>query len=188
MNRIISPKKRNGTDFQGLKLIISKKVKISCSLLTFGFTSQAQKFGHINYEELVAAMPERDEAQKTLEKEYNEMKSILESMSVEFNKKLLASQSADTLSETGKKMLAQELQDMQTRIEQYQRNGEQHLAQRQQELLEPLLDKAEKAIKAVATKEGFLYIFDVSTGSQVLFFSDKSIDIMPLVKKELGIQ
>lgn len=168
-----------------------KLVKFMLSALcvcSFGFTSQAQKFGHINYEELVAAMPERDEAQKTLEKEYNEMRSILESMSVEFNKKLLASQSADTLSETGKKMLAQELQDMQTRIEQYQRNGEQRLAQRQQELLEPLLDKAEKAIKAVATKEGFLYIFDVSTGSQVLFFSDKSIDIMPLVKKELGIQ
>lgn len=169
-----------------------KLVKFMLSALcvcSFGFTSQAQKFGHINYEELVAAMPERDEAQKTLEKEYNEMRSILESMSVEFNKKLLASeQSADTLSETGKKMLAQELQDMQTRIEQYQRNGEQHLAQRQQELLEPLLDKAEKAIKAVATKEGFLYIFDVSTGSQVLFFSDKSIDIMPLVKKEMGIQ
>lgn len=169
-----------------------KLVKIMLSALcvcSFGFTSQAQKFGHINYEDLVAAMPEREEAQKTLEKEYNEMKSILESMSVEFNKKLLASeQSADTLSETGKKMLAQELQDMQTRIEQYQRSGEQRLAQRQQELLEPLLDKAEKAIKAVATKEGFLYIFDVSTGSQVLFFSDKSIDIMPQVKKEMGIQ
>ena len=51
------------------------------------FNSQAQKFGHINFEELIAAMPEKAEAQKTLEKEYNEMKDIIESISVELNKK-----------------------------------------------------------------------------------------------------
>ena len=49
--------------------------------------TQAQKFGHIDFEELISAMPEKADAQKTLEKEYNEMKGIIESMSVEFNKK-----------------------------------------------------------------------------------------------------
>lgn len=152
-------------------------------------TSQAQKFGHIDFESLVAAMPEKAEAQKTLEKEYNEMKGIIESMSVEFNKKVLtAQQSYDTLSKASQQLLEQELQDMQTRIQQYQQNAEIQLNQRQQELLDPLLKKAEDAVKAVANKEGFFYIFDVSQGSQVLYFSDKSIDIMPLVKKELGIQ
>lgn len=149
---------------------------------------QAQKFGHINYEELISAMPEKAEAQKTIEKEYAEMQGILESMSVEFNKKMLTyRQQKDTLSQASKEILEQELNDMQNRIMQYQNNAESQLNNRQQELLKPLLDKAEKAIETVAKREGFLYIFDVSTGSQVLFYSDKSIDVMPLVKKELGV-
>ncbi|MBR5434329.1 MAG: OmpH family outer membrane protein [Bacteroidales bacterium] len=150
--------------------------------------SQAQKFGHIDFEELIAAMPEKAEAQKTLEKEYNEMKGIIESMSVEFNKKMLAAQqSYDTLSKASQQLLEQELQDMQNRIMQYQQNAETQLNQRQQELLNPIIDKAEGAVKKIAAKEGFFYIFDTSKGSQILYYSDKSIDVMPLVKKELGI-
>lgn len=150
--------------------------------------SQAQKFGHIDFEELIAAMPEKAEAQKTLEKEYNEMKGIIESMSVEFNKKMLAAQqSYDTLSKASQQLLEQELQDMQNRIMQYQQNAETQLNQRQQELLNPIIDKAESAVKKIAAKEGFFYIFDTSKGSQILYYSDKSIDVMPLVKKELGI-
>ncbi|MCQ2958887.1 MAG: OmpH family outer membrane protein [Bacteroidales bacterium] len=166
-------------------------VKIAIAVLFISglsFNSQAQKFGHINFEELVASMPEKNEAQKTLEKEYNEMRSIIESMSVEFNKKFLAAQkSSDTLSSASKQLLEQDLNDMQNRIMQYQQNAEVQLNKRQQELLDPILDKAEAAIKAVASKEGFLYIFDISEGSQILYFSDKSIDVMSLVKKELGI-
>ena len=159
------------------------------SVCGIALPAQAQKFGHINFEELVTAMPEKAEAQKTIEKEYNEMKGIIESMSVEFNKKYLAyNAQQDTLSKASKQLLEQELQDMQNRITQYQSNAESQLTQRQQELMQPLLDKAEAAIKTVATREGFLYIFDTSTGSQVLFHSDKSIDLMPMVKKELGIQ
>ena len=151
--------------------------------------TQAQKFGHINFEELVTAMPEKAEAQKTIEKEYNEMKGIIESMSVEFNKKYLTYNSQqDSLSKASKQLLEQELQDMQNRIMQYQTNAEAQLTQRQEELLQPIIGKAETAIKSIATKEGFLYIFDTSTGSQILFHSDKSIDVMPMVKKELGIQ
>ena len=150
--------------------------------------SQAQKFGHIDFEELIAAMPEKAEAQKTLDKEYNEMKGIIESMSVEFNKKMLAAQqSYDTLSKASQQLLEQELQDMQNRIMQYQQNAETQLNQRQQELLNPIIDKAEGAVKKIAAKEGFFYIFDTSKGSQILYYSDKSIDVMPLVKKELGI-
>lgn len=171
---------------------MKKLVKfVFVALLACGisFTTQAQKFGHIDFEELVSAMPEKAEAQKTLEKEYAEMKGIIESMTVEFNKKYLSYESqADTLTKASKQLLEQELNDMQNRIMQYQQNAESQLNQRQQELLEPIMTKAEKAIGTIGTKEGFLYIFDTSKGSQVLFKSDKSIDVLPLVKKELGIQ
>ena len=174
--------------FKNRNMKTISKITIAVLLVCgVSFNSQAQKFGHINFEELIAAMPEKAEAQKTLEKEYNEMKGIIESMSVEFNKKYLAAQqSQDTLSKASLSLLEQELQDMQTRIMQYQQNAEAQLNQRQTELLEPIMTKAENAIKTVANREGFLYIFDTSTGSSIIA-SDKATDITPLVKKELGL-
>ncbi len=170
-----------------MKKIVKVIISVAC-VCSFSLTTQAQKFGHVDFEALISVMPEKAEAQKTLEKEYAEMKGIIESMTVEFNKKFLAYEGqADTLTKASKQLLEQELNDMQNRIVQYQQNAEGQLNQRQQELLEPIMKKAENAIKTVATKEGFLYIFDVSQGSQILFYSDKSIDITPMVKKELGI-
>ena len=99
---------------------------------------------------------------------------------------MAAQQSKDTLSKASLSLLEQELQDMQTRIVQYQQNAEAQLNQRQTELLEPIMTKAENAIKTVANREGFLYIFDTSTGSSIIA-SDKATDITPLVKKELGL-
>lgn len=148
----------------------------------------AQKFGHINFEELIEAMPEKTTALNSLQKEYNEVKGLIDEMSVDYNKKLVAAQkSYDTLSKTSQQMLEQDIQDSQLRIQQFQASAEERLSNRKEELLNPIIEKAEAAVKTVAEREGFLYVYDVSKGSQVLYFSSKSIDLMPLVKKELGI-
>jgi len=52
--------------------------------------------------------------------------------------------------------------------------------------MKPVIEKADSAIKKVAKANGFTYIFDTSTGV-ILYFSEQSVDIGPLVKKELGI-
>ena len=49
------------------------------------------------------------------------------------------------------------------------------------------MTKAQNAIEAVAKANGFTYIFDISAGG-IVYFSDNSIDVLPLVKKELGIE
>jgi outer membrane protein len=164
------------------------KLVILTFLLIGASVAQAQKFGHINFEELIDAMPEKQEALNTLQKEYNEVKNLIEEMSVEFNKKLInAQKSYETMSKTSQEMLEKELQESQTRIQQFQSSAEERLMKRREDLLNPIIDKAEAAVKKVAEREGFMYIYDVSKGSQVLYYSSKSIDIMPLVKKELGI-
>lgn len=159
------------------------------SILILGSTvAQAQKFGHINFEELIEAMPEKQEALNTLQKEYNEVKTLIEEMSVEFNNKLMnAQKSYETMSKTSQEMMEKELQESQVRIQQFQTNAEERLMKRREELLNPIIDKAEAAVKTVAEREGFMYIYDVSKGSQVLYYSSKSIDVLPMVKKELGI-
>jgi len=163
---------------------------ICIALLLFSGVSyaQSQKFAHIDFEKLIDAMPEKEVALQTLQKEYKEAQNMIEEMSVELNRKYMnAQKSYDTLSTMGKQMLEEELMQQQQRIQQYQTTAEQRLAERREALLNPILEKAQAAVKEVAEKEGFIYVFDTSEGSQILYFSAKSIDILSLVKKHLGI-
>jgi outer membrane protein len=80
-----------------------------------------------------------------------------------------------------------ELQEIQQRVQNYQVTANQQLQQKQAELLQPVFDKAEKAIEEVAQEQGLLYVFDV--GSRVVLYkSNQSVDLLPLVKQKLGIQ
>ena len=76
---------------------------------------------------------------------------------------------------------------MQQRIQGFQQTAQQDLQQKEAELFQPIMDKAQSAIEAVAKANGFTHVFDLGAGG-VLYFSEQSIDILPLVKKELGIE
>ena len=56
---------------------------------------------------------------------------------------------------------------------------------KRQELLKPIQDRVNKAIKDVATEKGFLYIFD--SGMGVILYSDPAADATKMVKDKLGI-
>jgi len=124
---------------------------------------------------------------KVLEKEYKDMENILQEMQVEFNKKYqYYLEKQDSLSSIAKKAKEEELQQLQERVQNYQTTAQQDLQKREAELLKPIQDKAKKAIEDVAKENGFIYVFDAS-GGLLLYYSDKSTDILPMVKKKLGI-
>ena len=79
-----------------------------------------------------------------------------------------------------------EIQELEQRIKAAQEKAQEDLAKQEEELLKPMVDKANAAIADVAAVGNFTYIFDTSTGF-VLYY-DKGEDIMPLVKTKLGIQ
>jgi outer membrane protein len=54
-------------------------------------------------------------------------------------------------------------------------------------LIQPVMEKARKAIEAVAKEKGLLYVFDMSQGNPV-YASEESLDILPLVKARLGLK
>ncbi len=146
------------------------------------------KFGHINSQELMAIMPERDSAQAVLESFALKLENQLDAMQVEYNKKLQEYMAErDDLTEIIMQAKEQELNDLQTRIQGFQTNAQQEMQKRQGELMQPIVEKAQNAIQAVARENGFIYIFDVSVGSLV-YFSEESVDILPLVKELLKIQ
>jgi len=78
-----------------------------------------------------------------------------------------------------------EIQELEQRIQAAQEKAQDDLAKQEEELLRPMVERSNLAIREVADTNGFTYIFDTSTGF-VLYF-DKGVDIMPLVKTKLGI-
>ena len=150
--------------------------------------AQNFKFGHINSQELLSIMPERDSAEATIQKYAMDLEGELEIMQVEYRNKLndyLEKQ--DNLTPLVKQTKEQELNEFQSRIQEFSTNAEQELQKQQAQLIQPIIIKAEKAIKDVGKENGFTYIFDLSRGA-VIFFSEQSEDILPLVKKKLGLE
>ncbi|MCK4751591.1 MAG: OmpH family outer membrane protein, partial [Bacteroidales bacterium] len=79
-----------------------------------------------------------------------------------------------------------DIQEMQQRIGNFEQMAQQDLQTQQNEMMRPILEKANTAIKDVAQENGFIYIFDVGSGNPV-YWSEKSIDVLPLVRTKLGI-
>lgn len=152
-------------------------------------TAQDYKFGHINSDELFAAMPERDTIIAQMEDLRTELQNTMEIMQVEYNNKLNDyTEQAETLSDIVRQTKEEELLSLQQRINNFQQNADRQLQQQQMELMQPVIERAEKAIKDVAREGGFTYIFDLSRGPIIFFDEEKSEDIMDEVKTKLGIQ
>ncbi len=166
------------------------KIVLVTALLLAGANVFAQnyKFGHINTNELFALMPERDSAQQILQKYAKELEDQLETMRVELNNKYndyLNEQ--ENLTDLIKQTKEQEINDLNQRIQGFETTAQQELQRKEAELFQPIYEKANNAIQEVAKENGFTYIFDLVTRT-VLYFSEDSENILPLVKKKLGIE
>lgn len=159
-------------------------------ILLIGTNAVAQnfKFGHINSQELLSLMPERDSAQLTLQNYAQELEDQLDVMNVEYNTKVqqyLAEQ--ENYTDLIKQTKEQELNDMTQRIQGFQTTAQQEISRKEAELIQPIITKAENAVKEVAKELNFTYIFDLARGG-IIYFSEDSEDILPLVKQKLGIE
>jgi outer membrane protein len=152
-----------------------------------------QKIGHINSQELLQAMPEMKTADATFQTFQKQKQTQLEQMDAERQKKITQwTDKKKSLSEAnqtvvGKEMesLAVEIQDMEKRIGEVQQKAQQELASKQKELYDPIILKAENAVKAVAKEKGYAYVFDVL--NQAVVYFEGGEDILPLVKTKLGL-
>ncbi len=166
---------------------------ILVSVVVFSLSLNGQvklKIGHINSQELLAAMPASDSAQKKLEIIAADHELVLEEMSVEFNKKFEAyrtAMEAGTLSDLARATKEAELEDMQNRIATFEQTAQQDIQQKRVELFTPVQETALNAVNEVAEENGFTYILDTGIGA-VVYTSPDSENILPLVKVKLGLQ
>ena len=169
-----------------------RKIRIVLMLVvlvmtTASFAQKGAKIGHINSNDLLTAMPEKAAVQKDLEAHANELRATLDAMRKEYEMKVADFQSKqDVMTDIIKQTKVKEITDLEKRITDFQQTAEADLQKKEGELLNPIIEKAKEAINAVAKENGYTLILDSSVG--VVLYSIEGDDILPLVKKKLGME
>ena len=165
-----------------------KKIILCAICAICGLTANAQaKFGHVNTQEIIQAMPEYNKAKTEIEALTSQYEADLKSMQDELQKKGEAFEKEQaTLPENIKQRRNQELQDMYQKIQQSFQDNQQALAKAQQEKMQSITTKVLDAIKAVGQAGGYVYIMEL--GSQLYISSTLSTDVTAQVKAKLGLK
>ena len=71
------------------------------------------------------------------------------------------------------------------RIQSFRELADQQMQETYNKLMGEIMDKIQKATQEVGKENGFTYIF---TQNALLYAADNSEDVLPLVKKKLGLQ
>ncbi len=169
---------------------MKKVIKLAlATVFMLGTTSLfAQKFGQINMQEVVMLMPETAQMQTNIETFVQDLQNNMETIQVELNTKIQDYQkNSATMAESVRQLKEKELNDLQQRLSEFQQVAQQDIAAKQNELLQPILKKAQDAVKKVAEAGAYTGVFDIAIGALAYSNPTTLIDITPEVKAELGI-
>jgi outer membrane protein len=165
------------------------KVLAIVVLIAVAATTNAQKatkIGHVDFGKLLEMMPGQDTVKGVMESYVQSLQGELQTMNTELEMKVADYQrNVAGLSSIIKATKEKEITDLQGRIESFQQIAQQDIQAKQTELITPFVDKARAAIKDVAKEGGFAYIMNAV--EDILLYSEGGEDVMPLVKKKLGI-
>ena len=165
------------------------KKLIICAICAFcGLTASAQaKFGHVNTQEIMQAMPEFTKAQSEIKALQDQYEADLKSMQDELQKKGEAfDKEQATLPDNIKQRRQQELQDMYTKIQQSYQDNQQALQKASAEKMQAIQTKILDAIKAVGQAGQYVYIME--NNSLPYISTTLSTDVTAQVKTKLGLK
>ncbi|MDR0437552.1 MAG: OmpH family outer membrane protein [Bacteroidales bacterium] len=167
---------------------MKKFLTIIFAALTFSaFSSSPLKLGHINSEDLMKQMPEVEAANLALQAEIRDLESQSRSMMTEYENLINEFRANENQwSDLIKQSRIRAIQDLEARIQDFQRSAESVLEEQRTNLFNPIIEKARGAIAEVAKEHKYTYIFDTMVGA-LLYYGD-SEDILELVKKKLNLK
>ena len=164
-----------------------KKILLLSLTFLISISSFSQnKFGYIDSQELLLLMPERKTAEEEVQTFAKRLESQLQAMTAEYQQSVQEYQANEaTYTDLVKQDKVTEITGLEQRIQSFQQNAQQALQSKEQELLEPILQKARQAIEDVASEGDYTYIFDKSVGS--ILYVKESENILDKVKKKLKL-
>jgi len=169
-----------------MKIVITNLI-IAFAFLTTG-SLQAQKFGYINSQELIQSIPEVKEANSNIETFKNQFQKKGQDMIKDLQAKYASLEQKRERGELSPKQLeveAEKLKAEELQIMKFDQESQQQILKKSEDLLQPLRDRIQNAITAVAAENGYDYIFDFSTG--IVLYADQSTDVSALVKAKLAM-
>jgi outer membrane protein len=136
-----------------------------------------QKIGHINSEQIMQALPEAQDAQKSLDNLVSQWEGELQKMQADWKKKfdeydkkkLILTDQARADQEKELRQMEQNIADY--RNKKFGQNGE--LFQKQNEVMKPIQNKIFSVLEDIAKEDGYDYVFDKSGEILLLYTNDK---------------
>lgn len=160
---------------------------VALLLLAATTTATAQKFGYVNSAAILAEMPDMKAAESNLEGLQKQLRKKGEAMVANFQadvQKLEAEARAGNMTPKMQQEESAKLQKRQEEIAKFEQDMVKQLQDKRASLLEPIYDKVNDAIKAVAEAEGYQFIFD----NQVLLYGQETSDVSAAVKAKLNMK
>lgn len=151
--------------------------------------SAQNKYGHMNYGNLLEQVPELKSGNTQLETYRNQLVKQGQDRAVKWENEVKALQTqaqAGELTGLQIKQAEEKLGKEQQAIAAMEQDVIDKVTKKRNEILKPILDKIDAAVKAVGKENGYSMIFDSSLYNFILSAED-SDDVTPLVKKKLGL-
>ncbi|MDX1684862.1 MAG: OmpH family outer membrane protein [Saprospiraceae bacterium] len=149
---------------------------------------EAQKFGYVNSQALLAEMPEVKQAEANLDALKKQLQKKGQQMLTDLETKYKELQRKEAQGELSPKQIeseAQKIKEEESKIARFEQDMQQQLMKKQEELMQPVIDKVNTAISNVAEEGGYEYIFDAVGG--FILYADESNDVTAQVKAKLGL-
>ena len=178
----------------------------AAALLMGGLNAQAQaptatpattaaagplKLGYTNIDYVLSQTPEAKDIQNQLTIQRTQTENELKRMQKELEDKYGAyEKGAAQMSDVIRKDRETELQGLQARIQEFGQTAQTSLQTKYQQLVNPVVQKIQKAIDAVAKEENYQYVFNLDAGANtipILLVAPEQYNITESVLKKLGI-
>jgi outer membrane protein len=174
-----------------VKFFLAAVCMMAMSVASNAQTAAPLRIGYTNVEYILALMPESKQIESDLKAYSSQLETQLQTKYKDYQTKGEAYQKgAQTMTDVIRADKEKELMNLQSSIEEFQKNAEVSLQKKQQALLEPAYKKMQKAIDDVAKENGFTYVFNSDAGygtNAILLHAPESDNISDLVLKKMGV-
>jgi outer membrane protein len=149
------------------------------------------KIGYTNVDYVLSMMPESKQIESDLRTYSTQLETQLQAKIKDYEGKMKAYEAgASAMTDVIRADKEKQIMNLRGEIEEFQKNADASIQKKQQTLLEPALDKLQKAIDKVAKENGYTYVFNSDAGygtTPILLHGPDEHNISDLVLKSMGV-
>ncbi len=151
-----------------------------------------QKIGTLNMDYVLAMMPEIKSIQSSLSTLQTQLQKQGEAKQKQYQQLVVKYQTeGPTMTLADRQQLERDIAALEEELNQFTTTAQEKLSAKQAELMGPINERVQEALKAIVAEEGYTHIFNIGVpqaGLEILFYIDPAYDVSNLVLKKMGIE